>query len=106
MKAIVAFVLLAALSPATAFAGTVTIVGHHGATTVGSPATGVVNNGHINGGSQTGLTVTGTAAHSVVNHGTISGSTGISVTGNGSSTVVNTGTIHGTSVGISMGTGH
>ena len=98
MKAIAALVLLAALAPSAAFAGTVTITGHHGATTVGSPATGVVNNGTITGGSQTGLTVTGTAAHSVVNHGTISGSTGLSVTGSGSTTVVNTGTIIGTFV--------
>ena len=106
MKTIAALVLLAALAPSAAFAGQVTIVGNHGPTTVGTPATGVVNNGTINGGSHTGLTVTGTAAHSVVNHGTISGSTGISVTGTGSSTVVNTGTIHGTSVGISQTTGH
>lgn len=84
-----------------AMAGSLTITGTNGQTTVGAPYTGVVNRGSIIGGSGTGLTVTGPAARSVVNQGRITGTTGLRVTGGSSSSVVNKGTISATSVGSS-----
>ena len=79
------------------------IKGNQGPTTVDSSCNcnGVVNKGHINGGNQTGLTVTGSAAQSVTNNGTITGSTGLLVSGS-SSVVTNNGTIKGSSVGVSQ----
>jgi hypothetical protein len=102
-----AAVLCAVMVSGDASAKKLKIKGVNGPVVVTTPYTGVSNSGTVNGGSSTGLTVSGTAAKSVTNSGTITGSTGISVTGSGSSTVVNTGTISATSssgraVGISM----
>jgi hypothetical protein len=92
-------VALAMFATTPAFAGKRVIRGNHGPVTVTSPYTGVINKGNINGGAATGLTVTGTAAQSVTNKGTITGSTGLSVSGSGSSSITNTGTISGISTG-------
>jgi hypothetical protein len=101
MRYVVAILLLCSMS-SQALAGKLIITGHHGSTTVGpttpgGPYTGVINKGDIHGGSSPGLTVTGTAARSVTNYGTITGTTGLSVSGSSSSVITNTGTISGVS---------
>ena len=80
-------------------AATKVLKGNRGPTSVGDPYTGVVNKGNIDGGDQTGLTVTGSAANSVDNEGTITGTTGLFVSGS-SSSIKNYGTIKGSSVGV------
>jgi hypothetical protein len=84
-----------------AMAGKLVLKGSRGATTVnsGCNCNGVVNKGTINGGGSTGLTVSGTPSKTIVNKGTITGTTGLLVTGS-SSKIVNTGVIQGSSTGI------
>ena len=55
----------------------------------------LVNNGKIQGGAEAGITGTGSGPKTIVNKGTISGSTGIKISGGGSVTIVNRGTIVG-----------
>jgi hypothetical protein len=55
----------------------------------------LVNKGRINGGAEAGVTGTGGGSKTIVNNGTISGSTGIKITGGGSVKIVNRGGIIG-----------
>jgi hypothetical protein len=62
----------------------------------------LVNKGKINGGSDAGITGTGGGDKTIVNKGTISGSTGIKITGGGSVRIENRGAIIG---GVSINGG-
>ena len=91
-----------ALATVTCFGGKCIITGVNGPTSI-SNTNLVVNKGSISGGSTTGLTTTNVGT--VINSGTITGTTGLSASGT-SSSVINTGTIQGISsnraVGISQ----
>jgi hypothetical protein len=62
----------------------------------------LVNKGRIQGGSDAGITGSGGGSKTIVNKGTISGSTGIKISGGGSVRIVNNGTITG---GVSVSGG-
>ncbi|MEI6541533.1 MAG: hypothetical protein WCO86_18705 [Planctomycetota bacterium] len=96
MNKMILLACLGFIAPSAALAGNIVINDPTGTVSKNVSHTRITNNSTITGGNQTGLTVTG-SNNTVVNKGTITGSTGVSTTGSGSSTVVNSGTIRATS---------
>ena len=101
MKKIVLAAFLTVLASSTAMADNFVYKGKNGKVNLTTSNSTITNLGSISGGTtDTGLTVKG-SNNTVVNNGTITGTTGVSMSGSGSSSFTNTGTIKATSTGTS-----